>query len=730
MAKVLCWCVLGLALLPSVVAGAAQERADVLIADFEGQTYGDWQVEGEAFGPGPARGTLPRQMRVSGHLGRGLVNTFFGGDGTTGVLTSPPLRIERRYINFLIGGGMHPGATCMDLIVDGEVVRTATGPNDRPGGTEKLDWRSWDVSELAGKLALIRIVDSHSGGWGHVNIDHILASERSRAAALIMNVNELKEVAMDLSVEGRYVHFPVTNGAEKVRFRVLLDGQMVRELEVELAADGEPDWWAFYDVSAFAGRTLVLEPEAPFPRDVAARLPELIRHSDELIGADDLYQEALRPQFHFTPRRGWNNDPNGMVYYDGEYHLFFQHNPFGIEWGNMHWGHAVSTDMIHWRELPIALHQRSLGDMAFSGGGAVDVENTGGFKTGDEDAIVLAFTSTGRGECIAYSNDRGRTFAEYEGNPVVKHRGRDPKIVWYGPERKWVMIVFDEEDDQWRYVFYESRDLKSWSFMSEVPGFHECPEFFELPVDGDEGSRKWVVYGAERREEEGKRYIARSSYMVGTFDGRAFHPETGMLTGHLGPNYYAAQTFSNAPGERRIMMGWLAGAVYPDMPFSQGMTVPLELSLRTTPDGIRLFFTPVKEIEVLHSRTHQGADMTVEEANDLLAAADGELLDVRLELEPQGSVVLDVRGVEIAYDAETQELTCQGMWAGLPLADGVISLQILVDTGVFEVYGNDGLVGMSFGGALYQPDATLSLTGAGRFRKLEVHEMRSAWQGR
>jgi len=157
---------------------------DILVADFEGKDYGDWKVTGEAFGPGPARGTLPNQMHVDGFLGKGLVNSFYQGDGTTGTVTSPTFKIERHYIRFLIGGGKWPGKTCINLLIDGKVARTATGPNDKPGGSERLDWHSWDVSELARKTATIEIVDQATGGWGHINIDQIIQTDRRPPAIL------------------------------------------------------------------------------------------------------------------------------------------------------------------------------------------------------------------------------------------------------------------------------------------------------------------------------------------------------------------------------------------------------------------------------------------------------------------------------------------------------------------------------------------------------------------
>src|SRR5262249_30130701 len=155
------------------LAGARPDRPDLLVEDFEGKDYGKWKVTGTAFGPGPARGTLPGQMPVTGYLGEGLVNSFFGGDDSTGTLTSPEIKIERKYITFLIGGGHHPGKGCINLLVDGKVVRTATGPNKKPGGTERLDPHAWDVTDLEGKVAVVEILDNATGGWGHINIDHI-----------------------------------------------------------------------------------------------------------------------------------------------------------------------------------------------------------------------------------------------------------------------------------------------------------------------------------------------------------------------------------------------------------------------------------------------------------------------------------------------------------------------------------------------------------------------------
>ena len=198
--------------------------------------------------------------------------------------------------------------------------------------------------------------------------------------------------------------------------RYILNGKTAREFEIELA-DAAPSFWVFDDVSEFKGKHLRLEVDgaAADCKGLAA-----VAQSDAIKGGEDLYKEKHRPQFHFTSRRGWLNDPNGLVFFDGEYHLFYQHNPYGWNWGNMHWGHAVSADLVHWKELPIALYPRRFGDWCFSGSAVVDGKS-----------LAAAFTSTGRGECIAFSNDRGRTWTDYKGDPVVKHSGRDPRLLWH-----------------------------------------------------------------------------------------------------------------------------------------------------------------------------------------------------------------------------------------------------------------------------------------------------------
>jgi fructan beta-fructosidase len=527
----------------------------------------------------------------------------------------------------------------------------------------------------------------------------------------------MKPAQREIRVEKRYLHLPVKNGAPMRRLRFVVDGTTVREFEIELA-EGEPDFSVFSDASAFVGQRLTVEVEA-LPPD--SRALERIVQAEAVPGGDGLHHERHRPQFHFSSRRGWSNDPNGLVYHDGEYHLFYQHNPYGWNPANMHWGHAVSTDLVHWRELPIALYPHAFGDWCFSGSAVVDRGNSAGFRTREEDVIVAAFTSTGRGECIAYSNDRGRTFTDYEGNPVVQHNGRDPKVIWYAPGGHWVMAVYDEKPDSRGIAFYTSPDLKHWERQSRIESYYECPEIFALPVDGRAGQSTWVVYSAD------------GDYAVGSFDGKTFVAESDKQRYNFGDCFYASQTFNGIPPEdgRRIQIGW--GTVsMPGMPFNQMMTFPVELTLRTTEEGVRLFAWPVKEIEALHASRHEWTNVELMPGRNVLADITGDLFDIRAEFETGDVAELGftIRGLPVTCDVREGRLSCQGKSAPLKPMGGKVRLRLLVDRTSIEIFGNDGRIYMPIG--VIPPDDNMALevfsrSGTGRAASLEVYELKSAW---
>jgi sucrose-6-phosphate hydrolase SacC (GH32 family) len=701
------------------------ERAidELLIADFEGDTYGEWKVTGEAFGPGPARGTLPGQMQVDGFRGKGLVNSFFGGDDSTGMMESPEFTIQRRYIAFLIGGGKNPEKLSVQLVIDGQVVRTATGPNEQAGGSEALVQDSWDVAELMNQKGRIRIIDDAKGGWGHINVDHIVQTDR-KPPGMLTNIRR------DFVATNRYLNIPIKNGAPKRVVTLLVDGKQIVRNDIELAP-GDPDWWASMDISAWKGKAFKLNVDK-FPEDASGL--RSIDQSDMIRDSESLYREPLRAQFHFSPKRGWNNDPNGMVFYNGEYHLFFQHNPYGWGWGNMHWGHAVSRDMVHWEELGDKLLPDDQGPM-FSGSAVVDWNNTSGFGSKGKPPLVLIYTAAGNPtvQSIAYSMD-GRTFTKYSGNPVIEQitgGNRDPKVMWHEPTQKWVMVLYVEKPaGQHTIHFFTSPNLRDWSLASMTDGdrtgerfLFECPDFFELPVDNVASNKRWVLLGAD------------SQYAIGSFDGTRFHPEQVRLPGHRGRGFYAPQTFSDIPAKdgRRIQIGWFQTETR-GMPFNQSMTVPLELKLTDTPQGARLSFHPVRELESLRSKSHVFEALTIQPGDpNPLADIQAELLELRAEFEPVDAteVIFNIRGVEIVYDVAHHELIINGHRASAPLRNGKQRLIVYCDRVGLEVFASDGLTYVPMPIVLDAAQLGITATAKGgtvNFDSLHVHELQSAWK--
>ena len=445
-----------------------------------------------------------------------------------------------------------------------------------------------------------------------------------------------------------------------------------------------------------------------------------------------LYNEKYRPQFHFTPQKNWTNDPNGLVYYKGEYHMFFQHNPFGIKWGNMTWGHTVSRDLIHWKQLPNAIEPDELGTI-YSGSAVVDWNNTSGFQTGKEKVLVAFYTSAGKHapvkkpftQSIAYSNDRGRTWVKYKNNPVIGHiraANRDPKVIWHEPTKIWIMALYLDDDD---FMLLSSKNLKQWDRLQDIklPESSECPDFFELPVDADPANTRWVFWGGNGR------------YLLGTFDGRKFTAQTNALESRVG-NFYASQTYSDIPESdgRRIQIAWMAGGKFPDMPFNQQMSIPCELTLRTFPEGIRLCRVPVREIEKLRESVSflRKKNTTLHPGEKLLSTISAELFEMQSEIQLANAseLVFNLRGNPLIYNVKDKMLSCKGKKVKLTPIDGVIKLHILVDRTSIEVFGNYGQVTMHLCFPLDPNNTSQHVSAAGGNAKIKSHKLyrlKSIW---
>lgn len=449
------------------------------------------------------------------------------------------------------------------------------------------------------------------------------------------------------------------------------------------------------------------------------------------VNAADLYDEAYRPQFHFSAKQGWLNDPNGLVYLDGTYHLFYQHNPFGNGWGSMSWGHATSTDLVRWTEQAPAIVGDPSG-VKFSGTAVIDRNNTAGLQTGGTPTMALFYTSVGSfDQRMAYSNDDGKTFRYYEGNPVLPSVSgaddRDPQVFWHEASNKWIQALWvaPHAGKPQSISFFGSPDLKNWSFLSETPNYFECPDFFELPVDGNAGNSRWVLYGASGR------------YQVGKFDGTSFVPDApgaGMITQDYGAHFYAAQTFHDIPTSdgRRLQVAWMNGASYPGMPFNQQMSFPVELTLRTTPDGIRMFREPAEEIATLHGDAFTLSNVALTPGSDPLGSLAGDLFHIKTQiaLGTASSVGFNIRGTQVRYDVPTQTLTAFGRSAPLAPTNGRIDLELLVDRSSLELFGGNGRVSMTSGFTPAAGNLAIDLFangGTAQVVSLSAYELQSAW---
>lgn len=589
---------------------------DLPLQSFSTGSYGDWVATGTAFRKGPATRDLLQPLEIEHSETGKVISSEIEGDGPVGTLTSPEFRIQRNYLSFRIGGGDYKGRTCLNLVVDGKIVRTETGRR-----SDYLFAANWNVRDLKGKSATVQVVDLESGDWGHVNVDRLLQTD----------------------------------------------------------------------------------------------------HPEKAMSNQSLYHEDLRPQFHFTARywndmrlnpvehqEGWINDLNGLIYYDGEYHMFAQ------RWATC-WLHAVSKDLVHWTELEPAFWEESLGSGVQSGTCVIDYHNTSGLGKDPNHPPMVAFWSRfdNRSQCLCYSLDHGRTWTRYPKNPFMEKPERDPKVFWYEPGKHWVMIMYGEG----AYHILNSPNLLDWTDTHHpIPDSFECPDFFELPIDGDKNNKKWVLIQGS------------GHYSIGTFDGKEFKEETPRLTCDLGPNFYATQSWANTEtGDgRRIQAAWMRGSKFPNMPFSQQVSFPCQLTLHSTKAGLRIFREPIAEISKLHADEHHWKDVTVENGKELSLAKTGELFRLVAQVDiPQGSqLVFHIRGnnVIVTHD-ELNSGEAKGKVQG-----SIQTIEILIDRGSIETFVNHGeLSSTRFALAQGEGVSVSAEGGPVKIESLTLHRLKSIW---
>lgn len=622
-----------------------------------------------------------------------------------------PADLEGREIWIKFGGVND----AFELFINGESVSSFGNVNISVAGKESSTkiTKSLKYGEI--NLITVKVYDSgNSGGLWHLPI--VITTERKAG-----------NITRKFTFEKKYLNFPVKNSAPSRLIQLLIDDKIVREFNINLAPN-EPDFWIYLELDDFKGKdgiTLISEIPSKNKEGIDA-----IYQDNTFPGEDELYKEKHRPQFHFSSKRGWINDPNGMMYYEGEYHLFYQHNPYGWDDGIKTWGHAISKDLVHWEELSAALHPDKLGAM-WSGSGVVDWKNTTGFQTGDKPPLITIYTNAGdesersRGkpftQSIAYSNDMGRTFTKYEGNPVQGHLNsgnRDPKVIWWEKTNEWVIVLYLKNG---RMAFFRSPDLKRWELKSILQSFHECPELFQLPIDGDENNKKWVLYGG------------LGDYSIGDFDGGKFTPEGEVIRYSYGDAFYASQTFSDIPKEdgRRIQVGW-ARIATPGMPFNQMMNFPVSLTLRTTKEGVRMFANPVREIEKLYKTKHSFNNIELVPGKNPISKINGDLFDITAEfaIGDAEQIGFKIRGIPVVYNVMKKIISVKNKIVPCNPKDGKIKLRLLVDRTSIEIFINDGEYYMPMGSIPDDDNMSLKVFvegGKAKIIKLDVNELNSAW---
>lgn len=450
------------------------------------------------------------------------------------------------------------------------------------------------------------------------------------------------------------------------------------------------------------------------------------------VKAQTYYNEPYRGQIHFSAPKGWVNDPCGLAYYNGEYHLFYQYNPYGTQWSTMHWGHAVSTDLVHWKNLDIALYPDEHGPI-WSGGSVIDQHNHSGLVKDGVAPMLMFYTSAGavRTQRLAYTYD-GRNFIKHPNTiiPFFAPGNRDPQIIWHEPTQKWVMVLYATVSSKHTVFFYNSSNLLDWEYLSEIQGedppienhLFECNDFYEIAVSGDETTKKWILTGANGK------------YDIGTFDGTTFTPEIRNISGIGGTGYYAGRTFANEPLNRIVDIGWWkTDTRTPGMTFNQSMTLPVEIKLVNTPQGLRLTRTPVPELNQLRNATHNfGAFTLTTSDSNPLAAIDNELIELRTKFNPgtNGIVTFNVRGISITYHALTEKITVGSVEMDAPKIDNEIDITLYTDRIGVEVFVNGGLYHIPLNSNLDPTNRSLSVQASGEainFSELDVYELNRIW---
>lgn len=558
-----------------------------------------------------------------------------------------------------------------------------------------------------------------------------LAAASAAPASDGVEVNHLgvNNTLVRVTGDSRYLLLPVQESTDDAKINVLVDGNVAETIYVRLAKS-KTDYTVPFDLTPYKGHDVMLDVVIPQSRGSVREAKDDACWRGIVLADtfDTANREKYRPAFHHTPRYGWMNDPNGMFYKDGRWHLYYQYNPYGSKWQNMTWGHSVSDDLVNWEHLPEAIRPNGLGSV-FSGSCAVDHDNTAGFGS---DAVIALYTSAGTSQMqsLASSTDDGLTFNIYPSNPVLtlESEARDPKVFWNDSTKEWNMILAHALDHE--MLIFSSPDMKSWTLQSSFGkglgaqgGVWECPDLFELPVAGTD-EKKWVLLC--NINPDGPFGGSGTQYFVGDFDGKTFKADTDaagdVSTKWLdyGKDHYATVTWSDAPDGRRVALGWMSNWQYaadvPTMQFRSANTLPREMGLFRAPDGeVYASSAPSPELEALRGKLAAKVKKTTvgrKARSFALPSENGGICEILMDIEASKAKTVNIvfsnsqgEKVVMQYDPAEATLSFDRTQSGITdfsegfpavtvtpthEASGRIALRIFVDRSSMEVFGNDG----------------------------------------
>ena len=685
--------------------GCSQTQKNGLLEDFEAAKT-TWYVSGDQGGGMTKIESLPAD--VKGFTGENVFSTGQDHPENMGTLRSPKFIIDKNYINFLITGnsGYNGLDVCgIRLIINDQIVSYA--PATR---YPLVEWGALEVSDFIGKEAELEIYDNSPKKF--LIIDDIHQSDE-----LVMGSDKLTFQATE-----DYLLFPVYKGGAQYRLRLQKEKEIAEQFVIEMG-EGEPDYWAFKDIRAYRGQQLELLSYA------VNKVPgfELIRQSDEIPDAATYYTESERPQFHFTSRTGWLNDPNGLVYYNDTWHLMYQHNPYGVIGSLKHWGYAISTDLFHWTELPSSIVPDDLGSN-HSGGAVVDFNNSAHLQTGEDKTLVAFWTSAGHfsspsskfRQCISYSTDGGSSWKKYEGNPIIENiadKNRDPNVIWHEGSQKWIMSLYLDGN---KYAILNSDNLIDWKLQDEleIPAT-ECPDIFQLALDGKNDQKHWIFWGGN------------GQYVTGDLYGETFIIDSDPHQTHYGA-YYAAMTFQNAPDGRVVQSGWIREWPYPHTNFRMQLSIPNEITLRTSPAGYPALYTnPVKELEGLRADSRE-IKKVVLSAEPYVPDFRADLIDFELEasIVAGAKLYMEVGNEKISYDRDRNTISWGATDVQLLTEGDRQKFRVLVDRASIEIFCNDGEKALFIVAALGDEDKNIQFSSEGgtvAIENLKFHKLSPAW---